>query len=655
VGNTDTDTGGGNNQAGDTGTGNNQAGVDPASRPGLDPYDMTFLNMDPSMQELPDGRFGGPEDITNVTVDEGSPELSTNWNPSNTTYDATVDPPEVTWTLDREGADGTPERVGESVTPPDQVETNALGEPGDPFGTQAFPDFADPADCRSGTTPAWHPGNYTVGNHSVRRVEFESRANPAARPSGDSVGSGSFEVTIFDTTPPKIEVGMQQPATGAKGLVSLGEAEQSGVDVPAQGTGHQGALLASGNGFSEDMNTEYNSGMQSLDPDLVLYPENNDQIDIGEAMESSPTVDLTAAEPTANGFHIFEDSPLDVRVKVTDNFTQYENSMFFDWALADADGERYTDADGNYVEGSSEGAEPSEDGFYEFTIDHPFNEPNYPTRVTAPDESETAPQTDYFLDIWSQDEDHGCWQNGLPNVAKLRIPIYVHDITPPCEGEGFVVRFHGRDIDDTITITEEPEDHDIAGGEKKIKFTVQGAHLVAEQPFKAEFERPITRPDPTANIMTSVTDFKICEIADTGLQEALMVPEKTRLQIEVKAIDNYTIDALINRAGLSEAGEESGTFSEIESDNGLQPDEPYLTWGVRSMDHLSPDALNNPAMVNLQIANYREGVGFIDHVCVRYTFFVKGRDKAGNTISYELPIYVLDTVFQIHHIAEGVH
>ena len=623
-------------QAGNEDTGQDQQNGGLLGPPNLEPMDMTFLNTNPDLQQIGDNQFGGPEDITSVTMDEGSPQLSTNWNPSSALYDTDVQAPDVTWTLEREG-----EQVGSTTTEGAQTNETGTGAAGDQFGTQAMPNFQDTNDRRSGTTPAWHPGNYTVGNHSVRRVEYQSRANPAVSPERQTVGSGTAAVTIFDTTPPKIEVGLIQPASGVNGLVSIGEAEQDGVDAPVEGTGHRAVLLATGNGFSEDMNTVYNSAQQSIDSGLVLLPELNEPLNIGEKMDGSSTVNPATPDPTAFGFHVFEDSPLKVKIKVTDNFTQYDNAMYFEWALDDADIDDPENGE-IFARGTSETAAATEDGFYEITIDAPFNEPNYPTRVAEPDESaaDGGSQRNYYLDIWAEDENHDCWQNGVANMAKVRIPIYVHDITPACEGtDGLKVRFHGRDIDDTIIITEDPVDHDIAGGAKQIKFAVAGAHLVNEAPFDAEFSQQITRPDPAEGVLTSATHYKLVEIPNTGLREALIIPEKTRLQFDIKAIDNYTVEK----------------FFEVTDEGYVGPDvddEPLLSWGVRGMESLDPNAENSPTMVNFQVANYREGVGFISHVSYRYTFFMKSRDKVGNSISFELPIYVLDTKYQVQHIME---
>ncbi len=622
----------------------------------------SLIPMQPGMATPPNPQGNdGYEDITSVTMGEGSPSISTSV-PGGKAAGA----PKVEWTFSREGeAFGGKNRTlnnGLMTT-----EANTDGPNGE--GLYTMPGVSDPNDARCGTTPAWKPGRYSIGNHSVRRVEYEAKDADTGEPTTkrktiESVGSA--DIVIYDTTPPALQLMMKQESSNAQGWVRLREAAENGVDKPiGDGTIHQAILEASGTGFDEMLKT---SGEFSF-PVTVKMGDNDIQ-DVGSLIEgiASGSNDPVLVEARTFGFHVFEDTPLTVTIRASDNFSDYKKEIKFITALVDENGNVYRDAAGNPIkwdqtqgervdkEGNSlDEGQAAEEAFFTKTIALPFYsvesedslyeiKANYPLRTIEPDETQLdqlCRQTKVYILLEAAD-DNGCYPQGMSsNLARLKVPVYIHDITPVCEGDtGITVTFSGRNIQNTITIIEDPDtiNQDTALGPKSIKFIVRGAHLVTDEHcdegFEIDWTETLTFEEDD---IISKTDFEnlIDHGKSYGMKNALIVPENTRLQIGVSCDDNYSLSKMVGDR-------------EIKDGDG----NPFVRWQVQGMESFDSGVLESPSMVNFQFANYREGFGLLSHVKYRYMFVFESRDKAGNEITFKLPIYILDTKYQVQHIME---
>jgi len=569
-----------------------------------------------------------PEDITDLDIVVISPILDPAWPglpPPGFTGQA--DPQvRIRWTVEREGGPQYPAWEN-MVAATGRHQQPIRGRDGDPKGD---------------LYPVWRPGHYTTTTRAWRWVTYTSMTIPPITiRREESAGPVQRTVTIYDTTPPRIQVRLSQSYSDAAGTIDIKEDQQNGYDVIRGATIHQGVLIVQGDGFDGSLVRDMNPSGRNLLPMLMLNAGTNPPVDIGRAMAQSgiwPSACSRIPGNTAHGFHIFEDIPLAVEARTTDNYEDYGENHVYLYRLVieedDPPARRFGRSRPAAVEGDSE-AMQLQAGFSGFTILEPFKEPNYPLRESAPDEREGpggAGQKRYLLKIWARDIDYGAYQDGQPNVTWVTIPVYVHDITPVCQRtatesdvQGLTVKLFGRNIDESITIIEDPLDHQVtAAAPKTVRFLAKGGHLVNQDPFETDFLEEIIMPDGE---IISITDFgNICADTGSGLKDALMLPEQTRLQIEVRALDNYSIDRVVN------------------DQEGIPPDmPPFLHWRIDGMENLDIGALDCPTEVKFQFANYRLGHGFISHVSYRFRFVLESRDKAGNEYTYNFPIYIYDT------------
>jgi len=578
----------------------------------------------------------GPEDVTDLDLVVYSEVLNAGWRGAGTFGTGVANPQaRIRWMVERRHSSMS--SLWEQMAPA--------------MGTHRQPVNNLTEDSKGGLFPVWRPGTYRVSTKASRMVQYETSSGEMV-PREEEAGPVRRDITVFDTTPPRIQIRLSQDISGSSGTIDVMEAQQDGQDVITGPTSHKGVLVVQGAGFDGSLVRDGNPSGANVMPTLVLNAGDNPQIDIGEVMAASgrwPSSCSMIPDSIAYGFHIFEDIPLVVEARVTDNYEDYRHDHDFSYYLQieqDSGGlERMTLLRSGIPAGTS-AILPRDEDYARLVIHDHFKEPNYPLRETIPDETGEVAQRYYFLHIFASDR-NGCCQGGQPNISRVRIPIFVHDITPVCHGtggnepgqnepgqnepgRGLTISFTGRNIDESITIIEDPVDQEITElSPKTVRFIINGGHIVDSEPFETEFLRELIVP---GDEILSVTDFgNICADSDSDLKEAVYLPEKTRIQIAVSCRDNYSIDHLVNDTA------------------GVPPDvPPFIHWRIEGLEGLDPSALDCPTEAKFPFANFTPGYGFLEQVDYRFRFVLESRDKAGNEIMLSFPIYIIDTryVFQ---------
>lgn len=573
----------------------------------------------------------GPEDVTDLDLVVYSEVLNAGWRGAGTFGTGVANPQaRIRWMVERRQS---------SIS--SLWEQMALAS-----GTHQQPIRNLTGDPLGGLFPVWRPGTYRISTETSRMVQYVTPSGGVV-PRDERAGPVRRDVTVYDTTPPRIQIRLSQRISGSSGSIDVMEAQQGGLDVIAGPTSHRGVVVVQGAGFDGSLARDGNPSGANVMPNLVLHAGNNSQIDIGEALAASsrwPSSCSMIPGSTAYGFHIFEDIPLVVEARVTDNYEDYRQDHDFSYYLQieqDPGGpERMNLSPGGIPAGTS-AILPRYGNYARLVIHDHFKDPNYPLRETVPDETGEVAQRRYFLHIFASDQ-NGCYLTDQPNTTRVRIPIFVHDMTPVCHrsgedepgenepGCGLTITFSGRNIGETITIIEDPVDHEITElSPKTVRFIVKGGHIVDREPFETEFLRELVVP---GGEILSATDFgNICADGGSGLKEAVYLPEKTRIQIAVSCRDNYSIDPLVNETA------------------GVAPDvPPFIHWRIEGLEGLDPSALDCPTEAKFPFANYTPGHGFLEQVRYRFRFVLESRDKAGNRYSLNFPLYIIDTryVFQ---------